>query len=67
MECVMMKIIMVVAILMEAIVVVKMLTQTFAPYVNALKKKLQSQIVNFFFSAIFHINYILKDFRKPKI
>jgi hypothetical protein len=32
---VMMKIIMVVVILMEATAVVKMLTQTFAPYVNA--------------------------------
>ena len=44
----MMKIIMVVVILMEETAVVKMLTQTFAPYANAQKKKLHCQMVNLY-------------------
>ena len=45
---VMMKIIMTVVILMEVTAAVKMLTQTFATYVNAWKKKLHYQMVNFY-------------------
>ena len=57
----MMKIIMVVVILMEETAVVKMLTQTFAPYVNALKKKHHCQTVNMYIviTGLWYFEYFL--------